>query len=43
MNGCLVILEKDKQTKKYELRTPLDINKNNLMKRRPIQLPHNTL
>lgn len=42
-NGCLVILEKDKQTGKYELKTPLDINKNNLMRRRPIQLPHNML
>lgn len=42
-NGCLVILEKDKRTGKYELITPLDINKNNPMRGRPIQLPLNML
>lgn len=42
-NGCLVILEKDKRTGKYELITPLGINKNNPMRERPIQLPHNVL
>ena len=42
-NGCLVILEKDKRTGKYELTTPMDINKNNPKRRRPIQLPHNML
>lgn len=42
-NGCLVILEKDKHTGKYELITPLNINKNNPMRGRPIQLPHNIL
>lgn len=42
-NGCLIILEKDKRTGKYELITPLDINKNNPMRGRPIQLPLNML
>lgn len=42
-NGCLVILEKDKLTGKYELKTPLNINRNNPMRRRPIQLPHDIL
>lgn len=42
-NGCLVILEKDKLTENYELKTPLNINRNNPMRRRPIQLPHDIL
>lgn len=42
-NGRLVILEKDKLTENYELKTPLNINRNNPMRKRPIQLPHDIL
>lgn len=42
-NGSLVILERNTDTGKYELVTPLSINENAVSRRRPIKLPHDTL
>lgn len=42
-NGSLVILERNTDTGKYELLTPLSINENTVSRRRPIKLPHDTL
>lgn len=39
-NGSMVILERNKHTGKYELITPLTINKNEIVRTRPICLPH---
>lgn len=42
-NGSLTILEKNIHTGKYELITPMDINKHGILRSRPICLPHETL
>lgn len=41
-NGSLVIMEKDIDNEKYKLITPLIINKNAVLRKRPIKLPHNS-
>lgn len=37
-NGCLIILEKNMNSGKYELKTPIPINPNAILRSRPIQL-----
>lgn len=37
-NGSLIILERDMRVDKYKLMTPLEVNKNEIMRSRPIRL-----
>lgn len=42
-NGSMVILEKNEHTGKYELITPLTINRNQIVRTRPVCLPHDII